>query len=669
MNIRILLATVVLSIFAQSCADREYDICIYGGSSAGVVAATSAARLGYRVLIVEPTEHIGGLTTGGLGQTDIGNKQVVKGLSQEFYREVGAHYGVLEQWVFEPKVASSIFEKWLDDKHIDIVRSRALVDVEKDGTHIVAIRTVDSKSGCDTVRYAAKAFIDATYEGDLLAAAGVSYTLGREPNEQYGETYSGVQMLHLHQFPDNVDPYIIKGKPESGLLWGISDAELAPAGSGDRLMQAYNYRICLTDVPENMMPIERPADYDSTRYELLLRLMEAQPDKRELKDYFIWSMMPNRKTDINNYGAFSTDVIGENHNYPEADWTERRKIIDLHTSYTEGLLYFMGHDERVPEVLRREMLRWGYPLDEYLATNHRTPQLYVREGRRMVGEYVATQADCELRTTVEDGVALGAYKMDSHNCQRVVVRKNGRAMVKNEGDVQVGKSIPYPISYRSITPKREECDNLLVPISLSASHIAFGSIRMEPVFMVLGQVSAMAAVQYIEQSLPNVQSVDVVALNRVMSENPRLDGSAPDILIDDTSNALELEGEWQKVVKKGGYGLSYLEVAAGSPARATFRVEVPSDGQYAVYSYQNTRDEYLDSNVQFEISRGCDGSCDKIEHIYDRAKFKNPMQRRGDWYPLGKFDLTEGEPFAVSVVTNEQSGATRADAILLVKVE
>ncbi|MBQ3260271.1 MAG: FAD-dependent oxidoreductase [Alistipes sp.] len=666
MNCRIvLMATLVLSLFAHSCTREEYDICIYGGSSAGVVAATSAARLGKRVIIVEPSNHIGGLTTGGLGQTDIGNKQVVKGLSQEFYRSLGTHYGRLEHWVFEPSVAQSIYDKWLDNRLITIVRSRRLVGVEMSDAHIVAINTVESESGADTVRYAAKAFIDATYEGDLLAAAGVSYTVGREPNEQYGETYSGVQMPKYHQFPDGVDPYVVKGKPESGLLWGISDGELAEVGTGDKLVQAYNYRICLTDVPENMKPIERPADYDSTRYELMVRLIEAQPEWRELSKYFIWSMMPNRKTDINNFGGFSTDMIGENHNYPEADWAERRRIDDYHTSYTKGLLYFMGHDERVPESMRNEMLRWGYPLDEYVDTDHWTPQLYVREGRRMVSDYVATQADCEGRASVEDGVALAAYKMDSHNCQRVVVRKNGRDMVKNEGDVQVGKNIPYPISYRSIVPKRGECDNLLVPICVSSSHIAFGSIRMEPVFMVLGQVSAMAAVQYIENTLSDVQSVDVVALNALMDSNPRLDGSTPDVMADDAMGCVECEGEWESVTKKGGYGATYLETAGGKPARATFRVKAPCKGKYGLYVYQNTRYEYLDAHNRFEVEVGGE----KYEKLYDRNEFYTPLLRQGDWFPLGVYDLAEGEECEASLIVDEQSGPARADAVLLVRVE
>ena len=359
----------------------------------------------------------------------------------------------------------------------------------------------------------------------------------------------------------------------------------------------------------------------------------------------------------------ATDMIGENHNYPEADWAERCRIRDYHTSYTKGLLYFMGHDERVPEALRNEMLRWGYPLDEYTDTDNWTPQLYVREGRRMISDYVATQADCEGRASVEDGVALAAYKMDSHNCQRVVVYKRGMAMVKNEGDVQEGKSIPYPISYRSITPKRGECDNLLVPVCVSSSHIAFGSIRMEPVFMVLGQVSAMAAVQYIENALPDVQSVDVAALNHIMETDPRLDGSTPDVMTDDAMGSVEIEGDWVSVTKKGGYGATYLETKGGKPARATFRVKAPCKGKFALYVYQNTRHTYIDPHNRFEVSVGGRS----YEKLYNRDEFVTPLVRQGDWFHLGTFDLAEGEECVTTLIVGEKSGATRADAVLLVR--
>src|SRR5690606_23293193 len=322
--------------------------------------------------------------------------------------------------------------------------------------------------------------------GDLMARAGVSYRVGREDNSEYNETINGVQLMDGHQFPDGIDPYKTPGKPRSGLLWGISDEKLLPNGTGDKKVQAYNYRICLTSDPDHQISITRPEDYDPSRYELLLRLFEAFPHKRKLNDYFIWSHMPNRKTDINNRGPFSTDMIGMNYGYPDGSYEERERIIRDHTVYTKGLLYFFAHDPRAPQRLRDEMRQWGYPKDEYVEYGHWTPQLYIREARRMVGSYVMTQHNCQGREVVADGVGMAAYTMDSHNTQRIVVD----GMVKNEGNVEIGGFGPYPISYRALTPKAEECRNLLVPVCLSATHIAFGSIRMEPVFMVLAQSAA-----------------------------------------------------------------------------------------------------------------------------------------------------------------------------------
>ena len=276
-------------------------------------------------------------------------------------------------------------------------------------------------SGTDTLTFQAPWFIDCSYEGDLMAAAGVSYRVGREDNSEYGEDWNGVQLHHLHQFPDGVDPFVIPGDPSSGLLWGISEQKLLPKGTGDTLVQAYNYRICLTDSVENRIPIPKPENYDPSRYELLVRVYDAQPDMRKINQYFIWSRMPNRKTDINNRGAFSTDMIGMNYRYPEASWEERQEILRAHKDYTLGLLYFTANDPRIPENIREFMSRWGLPKDEYLDTDHWTPQLYIRECRRMVGEYVATQEDCENRRVAEDGIAMAAYTMDSHNCQRIVI--------------------------------------------------------------------------------------------------------------------------------------------------------------------------------------------------------------------------------------------------------
>jgi hypothetical protein len=358
-------------------------------------------------------------------------------------------------------------------------------------------------------------FIDCTYEGDLMAKAGVSYIVGREANSQYNETWNGVQMLDKHQFPEGIDPYRVPGNPASGLLWGISTATLAPNGTGDKLLQTYNFRLCLTKDPANRIPITRPVNYDSTKYELLLRQVAI-----EKPPHINWGVMhiadmPNSKTDINNKGGFSTDMIGMNHAYAEADYETRKKIIKDHEEYTKGFLYFVGHDSRVPEHLRQQMLEWGYPKDEYLDNDHFSHQLYVREARRLMGEYVMTQHNCEGREVVNDGIGLAAYTVDSHNCQRIIVKnpKTGKMQVRNEGDVQVGGFPPYPISYRSLIPKKADCQNLFVPVCLSATHIAYGSIRMEPVFMALAQTSAVAAVMAIDAKKP-VQEIDITQLTK-----------------------------------------------------------------------------------------------------------------------------------------------------------
>ena len=402
-------------------------------------------------------------------------------------------------WTFEPSAALQVYKDMIASENIELVYGKRLNQddgVMKSGTTIKQIEMEDGSA------YRGKMFIDATYEGDLMAAAGVDYHVGREANSVYGETYNGVQLLEGHQFTNRVDPYVTPGDSLSGLLWGISTNTLAERGSGDTLVQAYNFRICLTNDEDNMIPITEPENYDSTKYQLLARLFEAQPDKRKLDDYFIWSSMPNDKTDINNKGAFSTDMINWSHAYPEASYEEREAIVKEHVDYTKGLLYFYTNDSRVPKQLQEEMRSWGYPKDEYVDNNNWSPQLYVREARRLIGEYVMTQANCVGEELVNDPVGLAAYTMDSHNCQRIIV--NGQA--KNEGNVEVGGFPPYPISYRAIVPKQEEVSNLLVPVSLSASHIAFGSIRMEPVFMVLGQSAATAAAFAIEDQI-SVQQV------------------------------------------------------------------------------------------------------------------------------------------------------------------
>lgn len=507
-----------LSPFLLRGQPTTVDVCVYGGTSAGVIAAYTAKKAGKSVVLIEPGRHLGGMSSGGLGATDIGNKQAITGLSRDFYRRIGRHYGQPEQWTFEPHVAEAVFNQYIREASVPVWYGYRLASTKTQRNRIQEITVepvlVGKQSPNRTVR--ASQFIDCSYEGDLMAQAGVEYTYGREANSQYNETLNGVQFRDKHQFPDGVDPYVVPGKPESGLLWGIDTIRMAPNGTGDKAIQAYNYRLCLTDDPANRIPITRPAGYDSTKYELLLRQIAKKMPKELTWNLMHFVMMPNRKTDINNCGGLSTDMIGANNNYPEGTYAQRADIIRQHEQYTKGLFYFIGHDPRMPKHLRDEMLQWGYPKDEYTDNHNFTPQLYIREARRLVGEYVMTQANCEGKIVVPDAIGMAAYTMDSHNCQRLIVRDaNGVPMVRNEGDVQVGGFPPYPISYRAIIPKRGSIQNLLVPVCLSASHIAYGSIRMEPVFMVLGQSAAQAACLAID-SRKAVQAIDVPVLQRMI---------------------------------------------------------------------------------------------------------------------------------------------------------
>jgi hypothetical protein len=494
----------------------EADLCVYGATAGGVAAAVQAARMGKTAVIAEFGKHVGGLTSGGLGATDIGNKAAIGGIAREFYHRIAQHYANsnawrFEQreeyfaqrggrstvsdlnaadatmWTFEPHVAEDVFFQMLNEAKVGVYFQQRLASVQKEGGRITEIAMENGKV------YRAQMFIDTTYEGDLMAKAGVSHTVGREGNTKYNETLNGIRAeTPKHQFTVAVDPYLKPGDPASGLLPFIQPGDGGKPGEGDACVQAYNFRLCYTQDPANRLPHRKPAKYAPTQYELLARYLEAlvaAGHKPQLKAFWNPIWMPNGKTDINNNGGFSTDFIGANYAYPEADYATRAKLWQEHEDYILGFVYFLASSPRVPEDMRAEMKKWGPAKDEFTDTGHLPHQLYVREARRMVSDYVMTEHNCRGRQKAEDPVGLAAYTMDSHNCQRIV--KGGR--VENEGDVQVGGFPPYPISYRSIVPKAGECDNLLVPICLSATHIAYGSIRMEPVFMILGQSAATAA--------------------------------------------------------------------------------------------------------------------------------------------------------------------------------
>jgi FAD dependent oxidoreductase len=567
----------------------ETDVCVFGASSGGIAAAIQATRMGKSVVIAEPGHFIGGLTTGGLGATDIGNKAAIGGIAREFYRRIARHYAQdsawtfetraeyfakrgsgqskasdltsadATMWTFEPHVAEEIFNEMLKEAKVPVYFEQRLEFVRKEHGRITEMVVENANV------YRAKMFIDATYEGDLLAKSDVSFVVGRESNREYDETLNGIRAeTPKHQFLVPVDPYVKPGETNSGLLPFIQGREASASsssegdksiddddddtekpvtktkkedsyrqtgrvggkpGEGDTRVQTYNYRLCFTTNAANRMSLEAPRHYEAGKYELLARYFEALVAAgRQPKLIEFWNpiWLPNQKTDINNNGGFSTDFIGGSWDYPEADYKTRERIAKEHEDYTRGFLTFLATSPRVPENIREEMKLWGPCKDEFQTTDGWPNQIYVREARRMISDYVMTESHCRGKQRAEDSISLAAYNMDSHNVQRIV--KNGR--VENEGDVQVAPMSPYPISYRAIVPKRSECENLLVPVCLSASHIAYGSIRMEPVFMILGQSAATAACLAIDEKI-RVQKVDYAKLRaRLLADKQILEWPA-----------------------------------------------------------------------------------------------------------------------------------------------
>ena len=661
MKIKYLINISSLCLFIFSCHREQtmnsvidVDICVYGGTSAGVIAAYSAQKMGKSVVLVEPGKYLGGMTTGGLGMTDIGNKYAVTGLARLFYRQIGKHYNKFEQWTFPPSVATKVINQFVEAGDLNVLYNRRIISSVVENKNIKAI-TLESSRESDTkslIEVHAKQFIDCSYEGDLMAKSGVSYTTGRESNAEYGETLNGVQISYWHQFPDGIDPYKIEGDSTSGLCWGISNNTLKEKGSGDKLIQAYNFRLCLTDVPENRRPFEKPETYDPSKYELLARALKKMEPTIDNFLLFNWGIMPDHKYDVNNRGPLSTDMIGMNYEYPEGSYETREKIWNDHVEYTKGLLYFMTHDERVPEQLRNKISEFGWAKDEFVDNDNFPTQLYIRESRRLIGEYVMTQKNCQGTVTVDDGVGFGAYGMDSHNCQRIVI--NG--MVKNEGDVEVGGFSPYPISYRSIVPKQNECQNLIVPVCLSATHIAYGSIRMEPVFMVLGQSAAIASSLAIDDK-KSVQNIDVHKLQTILADDPYLDGSIPEILVDDTDSLkIKMTGNWSNKSGNQSYKSGY-KFANGKNASFTFNPVFKESSKYEIYFFcPSLPEQDMPQSLSFEIKHA-DGT--EIKQI-------DLLNNNNSWVSLGVYNCPEGKSSYVKLATTRPTDKLFADAVLWV---
>jgi hypothetical protein len=688
--VKIRIASLFLSAaFATlaSGAESNYDLVVYGGSSAGVAAAVQSARMGKSVIVIEQGDHLGGLTSGGLGQTDTGNKSVIGGVAREFYQEVKKFYDHPSAWKFErpeeytryrpkddamwtfgPRVAEDIFEKMLYLKNIPVVKRQRLnreSGVKMDGQHIVSIAMESGEV------YRGKMFIDATYEGDLMAAAGVSYTVGRESNSAYDETLNGVQTrrnVKNHRFIVNVDPYVRPGDPGSGLLPGIHGEGPGEEGSADHRVQAYCFRMCMSNDPRNRVPFPKPEGYDELRYELLLRNLEAGDPNVPMAP----SMMPNRKTDTNNNRAFSTDNIGMNYDYPEASHEERERIIAEHEVYQKGLMWTLANHPRVPKAIRDHMKQWGLAADEFLDNDNWPHQLYIREARRMVSDYVATEHDCRRSRIVKDPVGIGSYNMDSHNVQRYVT-KDGFA--QDEGDVQVSPGGPYLIGYRSIVPKRGEAENLFVPVCLSASHAAYGSIRMEPVFMILGQSAATAAAMAIDRGIavqdvkyPNLKErllADGQVLDLPPNSKPRIDllaKSLPGIVIDD--NAAIFTGSWSQSSStqpyvEGGY---HHDGAAGKGTKKLARFEAKlKPGRYEVrisYSAFSNRDSAVPVTVEYAT-----GSKTALVNQKKRPAI------RGAFHSLGEFPFAGDKPAVVIISNKGTTGHIIVDSVQFLPVK
>jgi hypothetical protein len=502
--------TLSLVVAAAVPAVERYDVVVYGGTAGGVLTAVTAAREGLRAALLEPGNHLGGMFTGGLSRTDYGKKEVIGGYALEVFWRLGNHYetrrfGQDAAWYFEPKIAEQVLREMLDEVGVKVLyrhRLREKTGVAKSGRRVASI-TMENGAA-----FEARIFVDSTYEGDLMAQAGVSYTWGRESMAQYGESLAGVRAeTPKHQFLVDVSPY----GPDGKLLPEVYGGPRGDPGQGDKKVQAYNFRMILSSDPANQVPYPKPQGYDPRRYELLARLLEATVKKNgrapRMNEVTLIAPIPNKKADINNQGAFSTDYIGGSWDYPEASYARRAEIWQAHIDYVAGFFYFLAHDPRVPADLQKEVNSWGLAKDEYLDTNHWPHQLYIREARRMVGDFVMTQKDIQTELTKPDPIGMGSYNSDSHNIQRLPTPDG---FVRNEGDMQVPVT-PYQIPYRVMLPKRGQAENLLVPVCFSASHVAYSTLRMEPQYMILGQAAGVAAKLAIDADKP-VQSIDTADL-------------------------------------------------------------------------------------------------------------------------------------------------------------
>ncbi|MFO1441448.1 MAG: FAD-dependent oxidoreductase [Verrucomicrobiaceae bacterium] len=677
-----------------STAHAAHEVVIYGGTCAAVTAAVQVKKMGKSVIIVSPDKHLGGLSSGGLGFTDTGNKAVIGGLARDFYHRIYLHYQKAESWkqqkqseygnkgqgtpamdgenrtmwIFEPSAAEKIFEDYIKEFGIEVVRDEWLdreKGVKKDGDRIVSITTLSGKT------YEGSMFLDTTYEGDLMAAAGCDYHVGREANSVYGEEHNGIQvgvLHHRHHFgavKDKISPYKVPGDPKSGVLPRVSAEDPGKFGEGDKRVQAYCFRSCYTNLPENRIPFPKPDGYDAEQYEILLRVLNT--GWGEFFEKF--DPIPNFKTDTNNHGPFSFDNIGMNYDYPEASYEKRREIIAEHRRYQQGLLWFVANDPRVPAKVQNELREWGLPKDEFTDNGNWSHQLYIREARRLIGDYVMTENELRKKKPTPSSIGMGSYTIDSHNVQRYITPEG---YVQNEGDIGVSTNGPYEIAYGSLVPKKGQGSNLLVPVAMSASHIAYGSIRMEPVFMILGQTAATAAVFAIEDKLPVQQVAYPKLRDRLLQDGQVLHYDGPKsargldpkkmdgVVVDDTQAVKT--GDWSEggaATKFIGDGYAHDGNADKGKKSILFTAKLPKAGQYEVF-FAYTPNNNRASNVPVTVIHASGRQTTVVNE-------KKPTPPGATGISLGTFDL--GTDASVLVETTGTDGHVVADGVQWVPVK
>jgi hypothetical protein len=647
--------SLTLSMGSAEAASNTFDVVVYGATPAGIFAAIEAQREGLHAAVVEPSDHIGGMVTGGLSLSDVSSQpQIIGGLAKEFFDRVGTVYHKVDGWNFEPKVGTSVLNQMIAESGISVFSNQALLEVggvAKTGTQVTSIRT---KSG-DI--YAGKVFVDASYEGDLMADAGVAYTYGREASSQYGEALAGVR-----SWSSDFRPATGARDVNGNLFPGVLATAPGPVGSADKNVQAYGFRFEATKVEANRIPFPKPANYNAATYGLLAKWIEVEQTRlaRALTadDVLKFGALPNGKADVNSKGPFSTDFLNGNVGYPDGTDAVRAEISQRTRDYDQGLMYFLANDPSVPATLRASVALWGLPKDEFTDTGNFPTQLYVRESRRMLGSYVMTQADSQTAITKPDSIGLGAYRLDTHMVQRFVDSKGN---ARNEGGV-TGATSPYQMPYRIILPLPGQTTNLLVVGALSASHVAFASLRMEPQFMMLGQAAGTAAKLAIGGNT-TVQAVPTATLATELARRGAILSSssvASETIVDaNDTGQITRSGSWTaSTAVQGYYGTDYLANVSNSAADSVvFQPNLPANGTYTI-SARWTAAPNRSTQAKYVITTAPGKQTTVLI---------NQQANGGAWVSLGTFKLASGHSANVTVSTAGSNGAVVADAVRFVK--